>query len=205
VPQETEVVCGPFLHSGRAVFVAVVEGMTERDLRADWEWPDKETVAHRELMVRDAVDQRRGIDYLATRDDIDMHKIVCMGLSMGGSDLMMMAVEERFRGVLLLAAGIGPRQREKRVIAEADPINFAPYIQGPKLMIHGRYDEGLPFRTAAEPLFKLLSEPKEMIVLETGHFPPMDQWAPPALKWLDETLEPVKGAPETLAERARSR
>ena len=32
---------------------------------------------------------------------------------------------------------------------------------------------------------------KELVVLETGHFPPMSQWIPPALRWLDEVLGPV--------------
>jgi len=101
-----------------------------------------------------------------------------------------MAVEERFKGVLLLAAGLGAQARN--TIPAANAVNFAPYIKVPKLMIHGRYDEGIPFRTRARPLFDLLSEPKELIVLETGHFPPMDQWVPPALRFLDTTLGPVE-------------
>lgn len=190
-PQETEVVCKPFLDSGRAVFVAVIEGMTDRPLPVNWREPDADTVAYRDVMVHDTLDQRRGLDYLATRDDIDMGKIVCMGLSMGGHDLITMAVEDRFRGTILLAAGLGTFAKQRNMIAEASPANFAPYIPGPKLMIQGRYDESIPFKTSAEPTFKLLSEPKKLIVLETGHFPPMDQWVPPALEWLDQTLGPV--------------
>jgi formylglycine-generating enzyme required for sulfatase activity len=191
VPQETEVVCAPFLHSGRAVFVAVIQGMTDRPLPLAFQNADEATVAFRDMLVQDTVDQRRGLDYLATRDDIDMSKIVSMGLSLGGYDLVTMAVEKRFRGTILLAAGLMPGEKQKRVIAEANPINFAPYIEGPKLMIQGRYDEAIPFATEAEPLFRLLSEPKEFLVLDTGHFPPLDLWAPPALAWLDKTLGPV--------------
>lgn len=187
--QETEVVCGPFLYGGRAVFVTVVEGMRDRELPPNWIEPEPGSVAYREMMVYDTIDQRRGLDYLETRDDIDRDRCVCMGLSQGGYDLVTMAVEERFQGVLLLSAGIG--STVPKTIAEANAVNFAPYIRGPKLMIHGRYDESLPFRTRALPLFHLLSEPKELIVLDTGHFPPMDQWVPPAIQWLDRVLGPV--------------
>jgi pimeloyl-ACP methyl ester carboxylesterase len=190
VPQETEIICGPFMLRGRAVFVTVIRGMRERDLPADWVPPDVGSVAHRDMMIYDTVDQRRGLDYLQTCDDIARDKVVCMGLSMGGYDLVTMAVEDRFQGVILLSAGFGPGA--KRTIAAANPINFAPYIKGPKLMMHGRYDEGIPFKTSGEPLFHLLSEPKELIVLESGHLPPMDLWVPPALEFLDSTLGPVE-------------
>jgi pimeloyl-ACP methyl ester carboxylesterase len=92
--------------------------------------------------------------------------------------------------VLLLSAGI--QKDGPKTIAEADPVNYAPFIKGPKLMIHGRYDEGIQFKTGAEPLFRLFCEPKELVVLETGHFPPMDQWVPVAKKWLDKVLGPIE-------------
>jgi hypothetical protein len=189
-PQETEIVCGPILMSGRAVLVTVIRGMRERDLPPDWVPPDEGSVAHRDMMIYDTLDQRRGLDYLETRDEIALDKIVCMGLSMGGYDLVTMAVEDRFQGVLLLSAGLGTGAR--RTIAAANPINFAPYIGGRKMMIHGRYDEGIPFRTGALPLYKLLSPPKEHAWLECGHLPEMDQWVPHALRFLDETLGPVE-------------
>jgi hypothetical protein len=194
VPQETEVVCGPFLLTGRAVFVALVEGMRERELPGDWISPDEDTVAYREMMVADTVDQRRGLDYLATRDDIDMDRIACMGLSLGNHDLVVMAVEDRFHATILLSAGLDPSATG--TIAEANPLNFAPYIDGPKLMIHGRYDEGQPLRTRGQPLYDLLREPKDLLVLDTGHFPPMHLWAPPALEFLDNVFGPVQGAAE---------
>jgi formylglycine-generating enzyme required for sulfatase activity len=204
VPQETEVVCGPFIHAGRAVFVAVIAGMRERDLPLDWVDPEPGTVAYRDMMVYDTVDQRRGLDYLATRDDVDMERIACMGLSMGGYDLITMAVEERFRAVVLLAAGVS--SQEGRTIEEANPVNFAPYIRGPKLMIHGRYDEGLPLRTRAEPLYRLLCDPKDLVVLDTGHFPPLDQWVPKVEEFLDRTFGPVSRTdPPPAAHRASAR
>ena len=106
-----------------------------------------------------------------------------------------MAVEDRFQGVLLLAGGIG--NPGKRVIDAADAVSFAPYIAGPKIdEYHGRYDDAIPFETRAVPLFELLSGEKtvekELVVLENRHFPPMDQWVPHALRFLDTTLGPVE-------------
>jgi hypothetical protein len=191
-PQETEVVCGPFLKAGRAVYEVVIEGMRERDLPADWKQPDPHTVAYRDMMVYDTLDQRIGLDYLAERseNDIDLEKIACMGLSSGGYDLITMTVEDRFKAIFLLSAGLGIEEGEHTIPA-ADPVNFAPYLRAPKLMIHGRYDEGLPLKTAALPLFKLLSQPKELIVLDTGHFPPISQWYPVAQAFFDRELGPV--------------
>jgi pimeloyl-ACP methyl ester carboxylesterase len=79
------------------------------------------------------------------------------------------------------------------MIPEAAPVNFAPYIKGPKLMLHGRYDEGIRLKSGAEPLFRLLGEPKELKLFDSGHLPPMEQWVPIAKDWFDRTLGPVSG------------
>jgi len=191
-PQETEMVCGPFLKSGRAVYEVLLEGMTERPLPLDWKSAEMETVAYRDMVIYDVIDQRIGLDYLIDHHpEIDKDRLASMSLSMGGYDLPMLAIEERFNAHFLISAGLAPGNA-KRVIAAANPVNFAPYIRGPKLMIHGRYDEGIPFETMTKPLFDLLSEPKEMHVLETGHFPPFAQWYPIAQDFFDRTLGPVK-------------
>lgn len=189
-PQETEVVCGPFLKDGRAVYEIVIEGMRERDLPPDWQGPEPDSVAFRQMAVNDTLDQLIGMDYLAERSeqDIDLDRIGVLALSMGGYDLIPMAVDERLKAICLLSAGMGLR----RYIPEADPVNFAPYVRPEKLMIHGRYDEGLPLKTSAEPLFHLLSDPKHMIVVDTGHFPPISVWYPPARDFFDRVLGPVK-------------
>jgi hypothetical protein len=58
-----------------------------------------------------------------------------------------------------------------RWIAEASPINFAPHIRAPRLMLNGRYDEAYPLNTEIEPLQKPLREPKRMILYDGGHSP----------------------------------
>ena len=68
-----------------------------------------------------------------------------------------MAVEDRFRAVVLLAAGLGAN--ENRTIAEANPVNFAPYIRCPKLMIHGDQDEIIPLELGRQ-VFDAAKPPK---------------------------------------------
>jgi pimeloyl-ACP methyl ester carboxylesterase len=78
------------------------------------------------------------------------------------------------------------------MIPEANGANFASHIRAPKLMIHGRYDEAIPYKTEAEPLYRLLREPKELVLLDYGHVPPLDVSVRIINTWLDKTLGPVK-------------
>jgi hypothetical protein len=59
-------------------------------------------------------------------------------------------------------------------------------------MLHGRYDENVPLKSQAEPLFRLLREPKRLEIFESGHIPPPEVYIPTANRWLDETLGPVE-------------
>ena len=70
-------------------------------------------------------------------------------------------------------------------------MNFAPHIRAPKLMVNGRWDEDFAFKTEAEPLFKLLSEPKSLEIYDGGHIPSAQVLVPPVNAWLDRTLGPV--------------
>jgi len=81
---------------------------------------------------------------------------------------------------------------EGRVIsATANPINFTPHIRGPKLILQGRYDEDTPLRTATEPFFRLLSEPKRLTLYDGGHVPSVEVVMSSTSAWLEEYLGPV--------------
>ena len=67
---------------------------------------------------------------------------------------------------------------------------FAGHIRAPKLMLSGRYDESFLFKTEIEPLYRLLREPKRIVVYEGGHAPQYDVFVPTINGWLDETLGP---------------
>ena len=80
-------------------------------------------------------------------------------------------------------------QRSYRAISPAaNPINFASQIRAPKLILQGRYDEDTPLRTATEPFFKLLSEPKRLMLYDGGHVPSIEVSMSNISPWLEEQL-----------------
>jgi serine/threonine protein kinase/formylglycine-generating enzyme required for sulfatase activity len=190
LPDAMETILPAIIKSGRAGFGVALKGYAERKYPPNFVRPAYNRVEFRELMVNWITDLRRGLDYLETRDDIDARKVTLFGPS-GGSflGLIVTAVDTRYRAVAMMGAGI--RKAEMRFIPEANRINFIPHIRAPKLMINGRYDETHPFKTDAEPLYKLLREPKRLVVFDSGHIPPPELFIPIMNKWLDETLGPV--------------
>jgi dienelactone hydrolase len=190
IPEEVEGHAAPYIKAGRAIFAVALRGYKERP------WPPNrapvkiDSVKYREQVVEWATDQRRGLDYLATRNEIDSGKIICLGVSVNTRKLTLVAVEPRYAAVILMGAGL--MKAWSNTIAEANGANFASHIRAPKLMLNGRYDEAIPFKTEAEPLYKLLREPKELILFDQGHIPPLDVSVPIINRWLDKTLGAVK-------------
>jgi formylglycine-generating enzyme required for sulfatase activity len=179
------------IKSGRAVLAVVLKGMTEREWGPGHVRPATNSVQFREEMVLHATELRMGIDYLETRDDIDMSKLAYVGKSWGaGSRVGFAAIDQRFKTVVLVGAGID--ERVKPTLPEADNVNFAPYIKPPKLVVNGKYDEEHIWYSRGLPLYNLLSEPKKLVLLEGGHVPAVELRAPVINAWLDETLGPVK-------------
>ena len=189
--EATEWLLTPQIKSGRAVLAVVLKGMTEREWGPDHVWPATHSVQFREEMVLHATELRMGIDYLETRDDIDMGKLAYVGLSWGaGSRVGFAAIDQRFKAVVLIGAGID--ERVKPTLPEADNVNFIPYIKPPKLVVNGKYDEEHSWYSRGLPLYNLLSEPKKLVLLEGGHVPAVELRAPVINAWLDEILGPVK-------------
>ncbi|MBA2734036.1 MAG: SUMF1/EgtB/PvdO family nonheme iron enzyme, partial [Acidobacteria bacterium] len=181
----------PIIKSGRAAFGVVVKGYMERLRPEGYVAPEATTVEYREQIVNRITDVRRGLDYLETRTDIDASRIAFFGPSAGSAiGLILAAVDNRYASVLLQGAGV--EKSEAQYIAEANPINFAPHIRAPKLMTHGRYDENISLKTRAEPLYKLLREPKRLVIYEGSHIPPIEFFVTKTNSWLDETLGPIK-------------
>jgi cephalosporin-C deacetylase-like acetyl esterase len=181
----------PFIKSGRAVFGVVLKGYIERLRTEAYEPPDNRTVEYRDEIVSRITDVRRGLDYLETRNDLDPRRIAFFGPSAGSRiGLILAAVDDRYASVFLAGAGLS--EFDLQTIPEASPINFASHIRSSKLVLNGRYDEDTPLKTRGEPLFKLLSEPKRLLLYDGGHIPPSEFFVLTMNAWLDETLGPVK-------------
>jgi dienelactone hydrolase len=173
------------IRSGRAVLYPVYKGTYERVMHES-AGPSEE----RELRIAWSRDLGRAIDYLETRSDIDPARLAFYGVSAGAdAGVILTALEPRLRTSVLQGTGIWGEAG-----AEIDPVNYAPRIHIPTLMLNGRYDFGSPYETSQRPLFALLGsrvEDKRHRVFETGHALPIDDVAREILPWLDRYLGQV--------------
>jgi hypothetical protein len=180
----------PFVRGGRAAFAVVLEGYVERLRPQNLARPPVTTVEFADLIVNQVTDLRRGLDYLETRTDIDSTRIAVLAPSAGSTlGMILGALETRYRALVFIGAGLPDAYRA--ITAAANPINFAPHIRGPKLILQGRYDEDTPLRTATEPFFKLLSEPKRLVLYDGGHVPSVEVVMSSTSAWLAEHLGAV--------------
>ena len=132
------------------------------------------------------------MDYLQTRGDVDRHRIAAYGLSMGAQLMpVMLAIEPRIRTGVMLSGGF----ETYSIPPEWDPVNFAPRVTQPALMVNGREDFDLPYASAQVPLFNMLgtrAADKQHRVLEGGHLPPKPVLVfKEILDWFDRYLGPV--------------
>ena len=191
LPASMEDRVGPFIKAGRAAFGVVLKGYIERLRPADDVRPSPETIEYFDRIKNRITDLRRGLDYLESRQDVDASRIAFFGPSAGAQlGLILAAIEPRYRAVVLVGAGLPNEYRSW--IPEANPINFAAHIRAPKILVQGRYDEDTPLKTAAEPLFRLMPEPKRLVVYEGGHIPPAELTIRTIGPWLDEMLGRVR-------------
>jgi eukaryotic-like serine/threonine-protein kinase len=189
--ESVEMQIAPFIKAGRAVWAVVFKGFKERENPPDYVGPRWSTVKRREELVANTTDLSRGLDYLATRDDLDVNRLAYYGYSQGAEEgLIYAAVESRYRAVLLVAGSL-PRT-SAAWLPEVTPANFASHISAPKLLLNGKYDEVAPLKMKIEPLYNLLREPKRQILYDAGHSPPLEIIVPIINSWLDETLGQVK-------------
>lgn len=84
--------------------------------------------------------------------------------------------------------GAGLPAYYRGITASANPINFAAGIRAPQRIVQGRYDEDTPLRTATEPFFALLSEPKRLTNYDGGHVPSVEVLMSATSAWLDEHM-----------------
>ena len=135
----------------------------------------------------------RTLDYLESRpDEFDMKHAGLIATSSGPwMALPYLALEHRFQAAVFLSGGL-PQLPQGQLAPEIDPLNFAPRITLPVLMINGRYDQLAPKVSSQEPLFRLLGTPqakKRYCVVEAGHGDiPRTVLLRETLGWLDYYL-----------------
>ena len=149
----------------------------------------------RELFIHWSQDLGRTLDYLETRDDIDHETIAYFGLSLGAvTGPIFGAVHERLSTEILYLGGLPDALLD--IPPEIFPLNFAPRIRDPVLMINGKEDflHGPPEKSM-QPLFDQFATPdehKRLVLLEGGHVPhDFNAVMRETLDWLDRYQGPV--------------
>jgi serine/threonine protein kinase/formylglycine-generating enzyme required for sulfatase activity len=182
---------GAFIKAGRALLSVARTGYPEKPFPPDYIYPRSDTAEYLEMVLKWTAEERRALDYIATRNDIDMSRIGFLSFSTGnGEKILQPTVESRYRSMVLIGAGLDPDTT--RVPPEMNPVNLLPQIRAPKLLLSGRWDENTFLKFHAMPLYQLLRGQKRMMVFDGGHMPPPEYYVPLINAWFDETLGAVR-------------
>jgi dienelactone hydrolase len=183
-------IVGPIVRSGRALLYPVYKSTYERAdaIRTMGSFP---TALYRDHVISWARDVSRSIDYAETRPDLQAGRVALYGVSWGAKLApLIAAVEDRIKVGIMVAGGLAP----SKAMPEVDPLNFAPHVHQPMLMLNGQYDFIFPVVTNQSPLFELLGSPaadKRHVLFDAGPMPPNDALTREALDWLDRHFGPV--------------
>jgi formylglycine-generating enzyme required for sulfatase activity/dienelactone hydrolase len=184
--------------NGRALLFPVYKGTFER---RHVERPnlDETPAAFTEWIIQTCKDLRRSLDYLETRADIDPDRIAYYGMSAGASfGPMVLAVEHRFKAAVLVVGGF-PIYLPVDKMPAIDPLNHAPRVRTPVLMVNGEGDFFFPLESSQRPMFEFLGTPeahKKHRVYPGGHgllSLLSKQIRGDVLGWFDRYLGPVNG------------
>ncbi|MHC4628781.1 MAG: SUMF1/EgtB/PvdO family nonheme iron enzyme, partial [Planctomycetota bacterium] len=157
--------------SGRALLFPVYKGTYERGFA---EVPSLQETPRTfaDWIIQDCKDLHRSIDYLETRKDIDKDRLAYCGMSAGATlGPLVLAVEDRFKAAVLISGGFMPWDLVAQ-IPTLDPVNYAPRVTTPVLMINGEIDFVFPLETSQRPMYEFLGTPeahKKHKVYPGGH------------------------------------
>ncbi len=174
------------IRSGRALVFPVYKGTYERG-------PTQPGInAYRDVTIARVKYFGRVLDYLETRADLDRERIGYYGASLGAySGVLIGAIETRLKAMVLMGGGLA----RVPVPQEIDPLNFAPRLRLPTLMVNGEGDFQYPLETTQRPLFRLLgadAERKHHALFTGGHMPlDIHDVMREILDWFDRFLGPV--------------
>lgn len=181
---------GQLLKKGFAVLALDAQAHGDRIAENDYhpvnlhnepgEEPRKNHFTLREIVVQTVIDYRRGLDYLATRGDIDMERIGVIGYSMGGfGTFALTAVDPRIR---VAVACVAPTAWGHDVVLA--PANYVRAIgDKPFCMLNGLNDE-VCLAAPGRELYALLEGPNtELKFYDADHtLPP--KWVADAVSFI---------------------
>ncbi len=174
------------VRSGRALLYPVYQGTFERrdNVQAS-------PAGDRDMMVQWAKDVFRAVDYLETRDDVDLRRLAYYSLSMGAHfGPIPVSLEPRFKTAIFASGGL-----RYGYSPQVQPANFMPDVKVPTLLVNSKNDFTVPAADQQRFYDLLGTEPahKRHVALEGGHVPQdMRDLYKEVLAWLDTYLGPVR-------------
>jgi eukaryotic-like serine/threonine-protein kinase len=133
------------------------------------------------------------LDYLQTREDINLERIAYYGFSWGGGIApYILASEKRLKLGILNLFGLSPV--EKYRLKEFDLVDYLPRVKIPMLLLGGRYDFDFTMEQQ-QVFFDLLGTPKtetKWMIYESTHWIPREYLINESLNWLDSYFGQVK-------------
>lgn len=177
------------LRGGRAVIIPIWKGSFERN--GGFEGEDDEI---RECMPLWVSELRQTVELLRTRSDIEQEKIGFQGASFGAVWMpTLLALEPRVKAGIMILGGIS---LESKLAPEINPVNFAPRVTTPVLMLNGKGDPIFPYEASQVALFKMFGTPadkKRHMAFASGHsfYGWYDEMVREHHDWLDKIFGPV--------------
>lgn len=116
-------------------------------------------------------------DYLSTRQDVDVKRVIVYGSSLGGAVAIDLAAQRKVGGLVIdssfssaadMARVIFPFVPSFLIRTKMDSVRKVQAISVPKLFLHSRGDETVSF-ALGQKLFNAAASPKEFIEIEGTH------------------------------------
>jgi hypothetical protein len=162
------------LDEGYSIIIPVYHNTWDRKKTIkDW-WPS-ETEEYKNTIIKIGKDFKRVIDFLETRENLDIARLSYMGYSWGSvTSNILLAIENRITSAAIFVGGLMLQKSRK----EIEPHLYLRRIRIPILHIVGKLDGIFEFEDSFLPWNELIGTPeidKKIIILDKiGHGLPQD-------------------------------
>ena len=173
------------LAAGFAVAMADAPASGERTFENDFVSAEsfiRDLPKWREMGVKNAIEQRRLIDYLLTRPDIDSTRIGMLGLSHGG--MMTFALAATDGRIKAAVAGLTPMHRAPTALL---PTAYAARVRIPLLMFAATNDAWYTREQVDSTYASVAATQKQLVWYTGGHRPPAE-YAVAAVQWFRQNI-----------------
>lgn len=116
-------------------------------------------------------------DYLQSRKDIDSNRMIGYGASLGGVVIIDLATKRKLSAIIIESSFTSAKDMARRLYPmvpsflmsiKFDSESKIGKITCPKLFLHSREDQTIPFRIG-QKLYQAASEPKSFLLIHGGH------------------------------------